>query len=278
VLSVHARPPTGLFALTFLGGVALALAGRAWRAQLRAHRPVVLGALCVAGILSFNALGYLKFGTWDGCPLGLNVQYDAARLAHIDGKPFHLSNLRFTIYTYVLRPNLGVQRNFPWLFLNRSKPGPNFPEAKMDFADRTLGIPYSMTGLFLLATAGGAFAWRRVPAVRLPLALTWLTAVPMALAMFTAIATTERYTGDFCPFLICAAAFGLAGLELVAPPWRTLCRGVALAATMWSLALTAAITLHNQGELIWGVPDGVEENYRNLRNRVDDFFGQPHRP
>jgi hypothetical protein len=85
--------------------------------------------------------------------------------------------------------------------------------------------------------------------------------------MFAAIATAERYTGDFVPFLICAAAFGLA-----APAWRPFAAGALAAATLWACALTFAMTLHYQGAMVWGVPDAVKQNYQQLRARVDGFF------
>src|SRR5581483_9305799 len=53
VLSVHARAPTGLFALTFLGCVAAALAIREWRAGAAVRRHLAIGALSVLGVLSF---------------------------------------------------------------------------------------------------------------------------------------------------------------------------------------------------------------------------------
>ena len=95
----------------------------------------------------------------------------------------------------------------------------------------------------------------------------WAAAVPLSLAMFAAIATSERYTGDFCPFLICSAAFGLA-----APLWRPVTVAALCAATLWACALTWAVTIHYQGAKVWGVPDHVTKGYQQLRHRVDDFF------
>ena len=85
--------------------------------------------------------------------------------------------------------------------------------------------------------------------------------------MFAAIATSERYTGDFCPFLFCAAAFGLA-----APRWRPLTTAALAAATLWACVLTCAVTIHYQGAMVWGVPADVTQRYQQLRQRVDIFF------
>ncbi len=37
--------------------------------------------------------------------------------------------------------------------------------------------------------------------------------------------------------------------------------------------ITAAITLHYQRETLWGVPEEVRADYRDLRRRVDRRFG-----
>jgi hypothetical protein len=269
VLSVHARPPAGLFALTLLGCVAVAVAWRERR--IRPH--LVVAALSGVGVLSFNALSYLKFHSFEGAPLRLNVQYGPERLARIEGKNFHLSNLRFNTYTYLIRPNLIFDRHFPWVSLGLSKPRRDFPEAKSDFADRTLAIPYAMPSLFVLATAGCALAWRVSSRGRGGIGVTWLAVVPIAFFMLTAVATVHRYTADFCPFLVTAAAFGFVAAELTPAPERITAYLTVTAATLWAVFLTMALTLQYQGEIVRGVPDDVRENYRHLGERIDHFFG-----
>jgi len=270
VASVHARPPMGLFALTLLACVAGALA---WRARKITRRHVTLAALSFAGVLSFNGLSYLKFRTFEGAPLRLNVQYGSSRLAHIEGKNFHLSNLRFNTHTYLGWPSLRFDAHCPWVSLDISKPRRDFPEAKNDFNERTLALPFAMPPLFVLATAGGALAWLALPAARPALGATWLAIGPMALAMFTAVATAHRYTADFCPFLIAAAAFGFVALEAVAPRWRAAAHATLAVATLWAIFITAALTFRYQGEIVRGVPDEVRENYRALCERVDRLLG-----
>eukprot|EP01041_Mallomonas_annulata_P037266 gene37266-60526_t len=61
--------------------------------------------------------------------------------------------------------------------------------------------------------------------------------------MFTAIAMAERYTGDWIPFLVCAAAFGLA-----TPVWTRPAATLLALATLWACLLTFAMTLHYQGD------------------------------
>ena len=275
LLSLHARPPTGLFALTFLGGVAVAIFLRDRRAGLR--RPVLLAIASTVAVLTFNGLAYLKFKTFDGAPLRLSRPYDAARLAKIDGRSFHLSNLPFNSYTYLVRPNFRVERHFPWLYLGSGVPGHFFPAAKTDLADETLAFPCAMPGFFALATIACAWAFARRPAARRSAAIIWLAAAPMTLAMFAAVATAERYTADFCPFLICAAALGLAALDSAAPRWRAAGLGALGATTLWACLLGAAMALHYQRDSAWGVPEDVRANYQEMQRRVDAFFGTAHR-
>jgi hypothetical protein len=272
VLSVHARPPTGLFALTVLGCVA---ASHLFRLSLAPSplRHLAIGALSVLGVLSFNVLSYAKFRTIEGCPLRLNVQYSPARLAKIDAKQFHFGNIPYGLNAYLLRPTFEFSRHFPWVYLGPFIPPADFPSAKMDLPERTAALPFGMTGLFALAAVGCAWACRRHPAARAPVLVLWASSVPLSLAMFAAIATAERYTGDWVPFLVCAAAFGLA-----APAWSRLATtGLALA-TLWSCLLTLAMALHYQGDTVWGVADSVKQNYRDLRTRIDRVFLAPPPP
>ena len=285
VLSVHARPPTGLFALTVLGCVAATHLFRLSLSQspspvpcppspvLRPPsplRPLAIGALAIAGVASFNALSYAKFRTFEGCPLRLNVQYSPTRLAKIDSKQFHFSNVPYGFASYLTRPTVEFSPRFPWLYLGPYLPPIEFPAAKLDLPDRTLALPFGMTGLFVLATVAGAWACFNVPASRAPIITLWAAVVPISLAMFAAIATAERYTGDWIPFLVCAAAFGLA-----APVWRPVAAIALTSATIWACALTLAATLHYQGSMVWGVSPEVTQSYQQLRARVDSFFAHP---
>jgi hypothetical protein len=125
-----------------------------------------------------------------------------------------------------------------------------------------------MTGLFLLATAGSLWAaWRRPPA-RHPVAALWLSFVVSGTALCAAVATAERYTGDFVPFLVCGGAYGLAALN-----WRRPVQILFVLTTLWASAITVAATLNYQGRIIWGVPPEVTARYERLCERVDRFFG-----
>lgn len=284
VLSIHTRPPTGLFALTLLGCVTVAIAVREWRtnhrvisSRIRHH--IGIGVLCATGVLSLNALAWLKFRTFDAAPLRISRPYtEPGRLERIDGKSFHLVNLPYNFDTYILRPNFRVEARFPWIYLVSHRPRRDFPKAKIDLPDHTLALPYAMPSLFLLATLGCAAAAFALPTTRAPIAALWTAALPMTLALFAAVATAQRYTGDFCPFLISAATFGLAAVELTSSGWGRIARSIVVLATVSAMAVTIAITLHYQGDTLWGVPDQTRIDYQQLRQRVDAWFGHENLP
>lgn len=285
VAAVHARPPIGLFALSMLGCAALALAFRALiaRADPHAHHassarlPPVIRSLGVAvlaglGVLSFNALSYLKFRSFSGAPLEYHVQYHPERIANIEGRNFHASNFRYVAGSYVWRPAFVLRVNFPYFFIEGTDPA-RFPNARIDLPEPVAAMPYTMPAICFLAAIGGAFALWCWPAARWPLGLIAGALLPMAAALFTAVAVSQRYTADFCAALLGAAAFGLVGFERLPPRGYHVIRVVIAILTTLSILITIAITLHYQGEGVWGVPQEVTEHYRALCTQVDTFFG-----
>ncbi|MCX6955659.1 MAG: hypothetical protein NTV51_26240 [Verrucomicrobia bacterium] len=271
-LSVHARPPVGLFALSLLGCAAAALlwqnrstGSRSWL------RPIAIGLLSVLGVLSFNGLSYLKFKSLEGAPLKYHVQYGPARLAVIDGKNFHASNFSYNFGAYVWRPNFLFRPVFPYFYVQGRDPA-EFPGTKIDLAEPTLALPYTMPGICFLAVIGGALALVRWPAARQPLALLACALLPMSAALFTAIAISQRYTADFIPALFAAAAFGLAAAEFLPRGFHRAFRATAIALALCAMVVTAATTLSYQGEGVWGVPDDVKARYQSLRKASDAFF------
>ena len=95
----------------------------------------------------------------------------------------------------------------------------------------------------------------------------------MSVALCAAIATAQRYTGDWIPFLVGAAALGLAALETASLRLRLALRALLFGCTLAALLLTFALTLHYQGEGVWGVPKDVTDHYQTLRKTVDTFLG-----
>ena len=276
LLSLHARPPTGLFALTLLSIVSLALVYQSWRRNRVPlatlwPRALLLPLTCVIGVLSFNALSYLKFRSLSGAPLHLHIQYPPERLAQIEGRNFHLANFPYVFRTYTWKPNFTLRPTFPWFYITGENPRED-PATRIDLAEPTLALPYAMPALTLLATfAVGLAAWRRPP-LRLPAMVVGLSIIPMGAAMVMAVAVSHRYTTDFCPWIITLAALGLSGLPS-SSAWKRSLLTIAVPLTLVSVMITLAITIHYQGALVWGVPPDVSERYRALRLSVDNVFG-----
>jgi hypothetical protein len=206
------------------------------------------------------------------------VQYNAARLARIDGKNFHAGNLHRNLDAYLLRPLWEFRPTFPFLY-DRESPKHEYPGAKIDVGEPILGLPYAMPALFTLAVLGLTAAFWRHPPLRPALLSLGLAAVPLTLALLAAIATSHRYTADFCPFLLGAAAGGCLAVDDLPRRWRALVLALLGVLTVAAIYITLALTLHYQGEGVWGVPDNVRQDYQKLRLRVDHLFHlPPHAP
>ena len=271
---MHARPSSGLFALCLVGFVALAHLGRGLKPPpwptLRRH--AAIGALAALAIASFNGLSYLKFGTFDGSPLRFSVQYTPERLARFDGKNFHLANLPHNLDVYLLRPDFRLEPRFPYFFIGSLR-GRGYPGAKLDLAEPVLAIPFAMPALFAMAVIGCGWALRYATPSRPPLAALALAVVPMSLALLTAVVTSHRYTGDFCPVLIACAAWGIAAFDGETPLFRRAFLVLASMLAALSIFITLALSLHFQGDYAWGVADDVKQNFQTLRKKMDSFFG-----
>ena len=63
----------------------------------------------MAGLLSYNGLSYFKFKTFDAMPFQYNEQYNAERVARIEGKGVHLSNVPLNLQAYLLRPKWALK-------------------------------------------------------------------------------------------------------------------------------------------------------------------------
>jgi hypothetical protein len=270
IAAMHARPPAGLFSLAILGGVAAVQLIAAWRRRQSWRTPLLIGALAAVGVTSFSGMSYLKFGTFDGSPFRYSVQYTPERRAKFGDKNFHVSNIGHNVDTYLFS-SLHFDRRFPWIYFGETL---RFhPDAKIDLEEAAGSLPLTAPAIFWLALLGGAWAAFWVPRFRLPLAILAFGVTPMALALFMAIVTSHRYTGDFCAFLIATAAFGLAALDAERPRLR---RTVLTATALLGLAggvVTFALALQFQRHDIWGVPEQVQRNYEQFRQKVDAWFG-----
>src|SRR5690606_32076415 len=139
--------------------------------------------------------------------------------------------------------------------------------------DPVLALPWSMPALFALASGGSALACALTPATRIALAILWASGLSSALAMLMAVSVTQRYTADFAPFLLTAAAFGLAAIARAPRHARRAATGALIFFTVAGIAVTFAITLHHQREIVWGVPPEHRDEYQRWRERIDLFTG-----
>lgn len=277
VLSVHSRPPTGLFALATLGCAAAFLLYQAFRSKegasaAGAGKFTLVGILAVLGVFSFNALSYAKFRSFDGAPLRYHIQYGPDRIANIEGRNFHLSNVPYGLAGYLWRPNVVVRTTFPYFYIQGTD-ADDFPDCRIDLAENTLGLPWSMPTLTLLAALGFGVMGLRWPEATAPLAILAGGLAPMAAALLAAVAQSHRYTADFVPFLIAAAAFGLAGTDTLSTGARRLWLALTAVLTPVAVALTFAITVHYQGEGVWGVSEDIKERYLAMRHWSDHALG-----
>ena len=90
-----------------------------------------------------------------------------------------------------------------------------------------------------------------------------------------AVAISQRYTADFLPALLIAAAFGLASAGFLSSGLQRAARVLFAVLALCSILITAATTLHYQGEGVWGVPDDVKARYQTMRQSADAFFRFP---
>jgi hypothetical protein len=276
-LSVQARPPTGLFALTALAAIALAQALRRRNLECEAvpatrrapwWRAALIAGFALAGVASFNAVSYLKFRTIEGCPLRYNVSYKPDRLAKIDARQFHLANIPFGMDAYLLKPTLGRSAQFPFFYANGLN-SMNYTGPKIDMTEPMAGLPYAMPVVFACAIIAVLGAILGAGPGRFPVGLLTLAAIPVTVAMFAAVCVSHRYTGDFIPVLLPLAAFGLVAMDRGERRWHALTRTVLTAAALASVVVTLGLSLRFQGEIVWGVPTESKQRYEKLRQRFE---------
>ncbi|HVU35122.1 MAG TPA: tetratricopeptide repeat protein [Opitutaceae bacterium] len=271
LLSLHARAPTGLFSLTCLALAAAWIGWRRWRSGTGVGSAVGIIGAAVLALASFNALSYLKFGTFEGCPLRMNIQYTPERLAQFGGREFHAGNLAYGLSAY-FGLHVATKPYFPLIAPVAVDPA-RFAGAKVDLTEGILGIPFAMPGLTLAALLGlGVIVVRRRELTGAA-ALVWLGVVPMTTALCIAVAFAHRYTADFCPFLIAAAIVGIGALDQLAPRMRTIAAVGLSLATFGAVAVTLTITLDYQGRGVWGVPLATRQRYADLSQGIDHALG-----
>jgi hypothetical protein len=236
--------------------------------------PFAVPVLCLLGVLSVNGVAYLKFGTFDSVPIQISRPYlGNDRFERVEHKKFHLVNVPWGFDCYFVSGNLKFEKRFPYVVMAYRHSADFHPKAKIDLPDFTVAAPFSMPALLVLGVVGGAIAFGRFRATRLPLALLWTAVLPMAVTMFGFIAVAQRYLADFCPWLICSAAFGTAAISVGVGAWWRVVRATLVVLTVVGVLLSAAILFDYQCN--WGplVPD-VQRSYQATRDRITDWIGR----
>lgn len=283
ILAVHARPPAGLFSLSFLMLASLELAWSARRSRSAAapdsprRRPLLWAGACLAAMLSLNLVSYLKFGTPDPHPLRYAVQYTPERRAVVDDRTFHLQNIPFNVDEYLTGANFALRPRFPFLFLVGLRPGEQrarFPQAKMDLKEGTLALPLCMPYLAIGALAGMWYGLAGCRRLRRTYSLLLLAVLPMALMLFSAIVVSQRFTADFCPFLIFTTAASWGVVEAGGRVRRTCARALVVALVALSIGINFLLAVSYQGEGVWGTPEASVQRYQRWKSAINTAVGE----
>lgn len=276
-LSFFARVTVGAGPLMFAALLCAALLfprlGRRLRfpSPVAARKHAALLALClgITGAI-YVSVNRAKFGAWlDPSPFQYQVQFDAVRLARVQGHINHVSNIPFNVSAYFGPGRIQFSKSFPWAGMVVTGPGAD-TYAKIDVISDYTSIPDAMPGLAILSVMGVVFSmkngWRRS-------ALPVLAAAFAAGCLILVIASiTYRYVHDYYPFLVIASILGAGAVHSIAGKrMRSALRVLIVAAGMWSIAVNFAITLRWQRE-IWYEPS-AHADYLRLRSRVDSLLG-----
>ncbi len=256
-LAFFSRVSTGAGLMLAVGLAALSVwIGRRPRNQ-RIDSVLALLLLAVsAGV--FVSLNYSRMGTYlDALPVRLHVQYDAERLARIDGTLFHPKK-GFEILVEYLFQYPSFRASFPWLDYRNA---PFWNLERMDLLDRHVGVVPMMTALAWLAWHG-----LRSKLDRLKLALLLSPLVSLALVV-TVAAINQRYVHEFVLLLAPAGAYGLrTALSSAGRRWVT------IFLTGWSVYACWALALVGQRELMPWVDEDARDRHYATVYRIDRWL------
>ncbi len=196
----------------------LALKDLALRRRYSGH--ACLAALAVAvAVGTYFGVNYAKFGTLDGMPLEEYVAYRHFNLMYlydnIQGKPFHLCNLRAGLYNYFWPDKVRWAASFPWVYLTTEVTA--FPEAKFGIEDSWASLSVSSGALLILSGLGfGAVLLARSRDRKRCLRLPLFGALAGGAPILFMTGYVERYLHDWYPFLVLAGCVGFCKLLPVA--------------------------------------------------------------
>ena len=183
-------------------------------------------------------------------------------LARNDDTLVHLYGIPVALYQYFRPDAIGFRSEFPWLQFPEWKP--SVPgDLLYDHLDRTSSLPAAMplltvlavVGIIVVASArkrpaatppaepGGGDPPATLAALRLPLVAAACATIPTLAFIFL----TQRYTGDFVPFLVLAALAGLFAFVGWASRREGWARLLVVGAGVLLVALAAWSVLANYG-------------------------------
>ena len=236
------------------------------------HASVAAG-LATFIVLSYFAVNYARFHTFDGVPLKYYDFYvrNPVYLQMTGGKQIHLENIPTTLASYFGFHALWLDPMFPWIFPSREATFIGDPVIMVVEGFSTL--PVSMPALFGLALlgcqpliCGTNLTMRRL---RLPA----LAVFAGGTVMLATVAITERYLHDLYPVLIIAAASGV-GRLIQQKYVRLAVIGLGLL-SICSFAINGAFAIENQRLDAWsmgGVPEGTRAEFKQLQKSIYRAF------
>ena len=233
---------------------------------------LVVGMFLVATVAMYLTVNYEKFGTpLNPSPYQYQIQYDAARLARINGTMLHPENLPFTLSAYFHPARMTFRSSFPWFGLAHQGPAPG-GITKMDLVEPYASIPAAMPALFLLCVLGIRFAVRQPAGIRRVGVLIAGAALVSGLLVSSFAYMSYRYLHDFTPFLMIPAVMGGAAIEAIRRPrLQRALRAVLLVAGVWSVAANLAFAFREQGESSWAMADRRAELLQ-VRRTMDGWI------
>ena len=187
---------------------------------------VMILVLVIGSMLMPFALNHLKFKSYGAVPLQYHVQLsnNPERLARTVGNILQPSNVSFILYHYFSPLSVSLTSDPPWFAMGQYDWHlSQFPRAKLDNLEPVVSLPDTSSALMILSLIGVMAAFAKDSAYakfRLTLLASLLGG---ALILFVA-ALSHRYTHEFYPFLVIAAAIGLN--RLVSIDGRRLKRGL----------------------------------------------------
>jgi hypothetical protein len=285
-MSLHSRATVGAGALLGLVVLSAALIRRAIKRspdqdgffRLSEVSKPWLQASVAAGLtifiaMSYLAINYAKFHTFDGVPLKYYDFYvrNPIYLQMTAERQIHLENIPTTLASYLGFHPLWLNPMFPWIFPSREATFIGDPVIMVVEGFST--FPISMPALFVLALLGCRPLIYAINPTMRRLRLPVLAVFAGGTVMLATVAITERYLHDLYPALIIIGASGVG--RLVQQKYlHSATIGVALLSVI-SFTINSAFAIENQRLDAWsmgGVPEAKRAEFKQIQRSVYRVF------